>query len=85
MKYIDYKNAKDFYNIDETCRLFEMDKQELRAYSEKYGIEPVEDQFGNWGFPRKLFCKLHNHIYKEQRGQTWNGPMFQNGSRGPWA
>lgn len=84
MKYIDYKKTKDFYIIDEVCRLFEMKKSELQMYAEKYGVDPMEDQFGNWGFPRKLFCKLHNHIYKEQREQTGNYPVFQNSSGGPW-
>ena len=29
MKYIDYKNMKDFYTIAEVCRLFEMEMMEL--------------------------------------------------------
>lgn len=29
MKYIDYKNMKDFYTIAEVCRLFEMEMIEL--------------------------------------------------------
>lgn len=40
MKYIDYRNMKEFYTIAEVCHLFEMDKKELRYYSEKYGISP---------------------------------------------
>ena len=43
MKYIDYNNMKEFYTIEEVCRLFELDKQELRQYSRKYGIDPQED------------------------------------------
>ena len=42
MKYIDYRNMKEFYTIAEVCHLFEMDKKELRYYSEKYGISPQE-------------------------------------------
>ena len=44
MKYIDYSNMKEFYTVEEVCRLFELDKQELRRYRHKYGIEPQEDQ-----------------------------------------
>lgn len=44
MKYIDYRNMKEFYTIAEVCHLFEMDKKELRYYSEKYG------------FPRRKTC-----------------------------
>lgn len=86
MKYIDYKNMKDFYTIDEACRLFEMGKNDLQQYSEKYGINPVEDQFGNWGFPRKQLCKLHNGIYKEQKAQGWGRSLHSsnNTKRGPW-
>lgn len=84
MKYIDYKNTKDFYTIDEVCRLFEMNKSELQVYAETYGIEPVEDQFGNWGFPRRLFCKLHNQIYKDQKGNAQSNSAFLS-NRGPWA
>ena len=86
MKYIDYKNMKDFYTIDEACRLFEMGKSDLQQYCKKYGINPVEDQFGNWGFPRKQLCKLHNRIYKQQRAQGWDRPCYNssNSMKGPW-
>lgn len=52
MKYIDYKNMKDFYTIAEVCRLFEMEMMELQRYSEKYKIYPQEDQYGNRGVPQ---------------------------------
>lgn len=42
MKYIDYKNMKDFYTIAEVCRLFEMEMMELQRYSEKYKIYTQE-------------------------------------------
>ena len=67
MKYIDYNNMKEFYTIEEMSRLFELDKQELRQYSQTFGIEPQEDQYGNWGFRKVLVRKLHNYIYKEQK------------------
>ena len=67
MKYIDYHKMKEFYTIAEVCHLFEMDKKELRYYSEKYGISPQEDQYGNWGFRKVLVRKLHNYIYKQQK------------------
>ena len=78
MKYINYKDMKDFYTIDEVCRLFEMDKAELRYYSEKYNISPQEDQYGNWGFRKTLVRKLHNYIYKEQRN------LPQGSKDSPW-
>lgn len=78
MKYINYNEMKDFYTIDEVCRLFEMDKAALRHYAEKYDIRPQEDQYGNWGFRKVLVRKLHNHIYQEQR----NGP--HEAGDAPW-
>lgn len=73
MKYINYNDMKDFYTIDEVCRLFEMDKAELRHYAEKYDICPQEDQYVNWGFRKVLVRKLHNHIYKEHRNRPHGG------------
>lgn len=88
MKYIDYKNMKDFYTVDEVCRLFEMDMADLQKYSEKYQVAPQEDQYGNWGFRKVLVRKLHNYIYKEQRSQSGSGksPWERNTERkrGPW-
>ena len=90
MKYIDYKNMKDFYTVAEVCHLFEMDMETLKYYSEKYDIKPQEDQYGNWGFRKVLVRKLHNYIYKEQRNHPDNrqNDPWGNGKdgrkRGPW-
>ena len=88
MKYIDYRTMKDFYTIDELCRLFEIDRNTLRHYTEKYHIMPEEDQYGNWGFRKVLVRKLHNFIYKEQYNQANHATQSSPGSRrrnqGPW-
>ena len=84
MKYIDYNNMKEFYTIEEVCRLFELDKQELRRYSNKYGIEPQEDQYGNWGFRKILVRKLHNHIYKEQKATGQSAGYRDRKRSDPW-
>ena len=55
MKYLDYRGMKEYYTIDEVCRLFEISKQELKHYADKYSIQPQEDQYGNWGV-RKVLC-----------------------------
>ena len=83
MKYIDYRNMKEFYTIAEVCHLFEMDKKELRYYSEKYGISPQEDLYGNHGFRKVLVRKLHNYIYKEQKNNEFSSaPQTQR--KDPW-
>ena len=84
MKYIDYNNMKEFYTIDEVCRLFELDKEALKQSSKKYGVEPQEDQYGNWGFRKVLVRKLHNYIYKEQKRRGVHSPCQHRGSD-PWA
>ena len=84
MKYIDYNNMKEFYTIEEVCRLFELDKQELRRYSIQYGIEPQEDQYGNWGFRKILVRKMHNHIYKEQKATGQSAGYRDRKRSDPW-
>ena len=84
MKYIDYNNMKEFYTIEEVCRLFELDKQELRQYSRKYEIDPQEDQYGNWGFRKILVRKLHNHIYKEQKATGQSAGYRDRKRSDPW-
>ncbi len=64
MKYVLYRDMKEFYTIPKLCRLFELDKSELRQHADKYAISPVENQFGNWGFLKAGVQKLHNAIYK---------------------
>ena len=84
MKYIDYNNMKEFYTIEEVCRLFELDKQELRQYSRKYEIDPQEDQYGNWGFRKMLVRRLHNHIHKEQKATGQSAGYRDRKQSDPW-
>ena len=84
MKYLDYRGMKEYYTIDEVCRLFEISKQELKHYADKYSIQPQEDQYGNWGFRKVLIRKLHNYIYKEQKNSKLSSaPQAQR--KDPWA
>lgn len=84
MKYLDYRGMKEYYTIDEVCRLFEISKQELKHYADKYSIQPQEDQYGNWGFRKVLVRKLHNYIYKEQKNSKFSSaPQAQR--KDPWA
>lgn len=38
--YLDYPNMKEFYTIAEVCRLFKMEKKDLKHYSERFEIFP---------------------------------------------
>lgn len=83
MRYIDYKAMKDFYVITEVCELFEVNMQKLRQYSEQYDVQPQQDQMGRWGFSKVHVRKLHNAIYKAERGCCKNEIMGRE--KGPWA
>ena len=84
MKYIDYRNMKEFYTIAEVCHLFEMDKKELRYYSEKYGISPQEDLYGNHGFQKVWFANCTTTSTKSRRTTNFSSaPQTQR--KDPWA
>ena len=72
MRYIDYKAMKDFYMIAEVCKLFEVND-----------VQPQQDQMGRWGFSKVHVRKLHNAIYKAERGCCKNEIMGRE--KGPWA
>ena len=84
MKYFDYKDMKEFYTIAEVCHLFEMEKHDLKHYAQKYDVKPVEDPLGNWGFLKRDVRKLHNILYKEQKGYKNNSDEGRKGND-PWA
>lgn len=77
MKYIDYMSLKEFYTIQETCELFEMDKLDLKLKCEEYEVRPTRNEIGEGGFSKYDIRKLHNKLYYEERGhkKEWN----------PWA
>ena len=57
---------------------------DVDAIQEKYGIQPQEDQYGNWGFRKVLVRKLHNFIYKEQYNQPRTSSQ-PDSRKDPWA
>ena len=67
--YINYKDMKEFYTIPETCKLFEMSKENIRRQCEQYGIEPRRNEIGEYGFVKYDVRKLHNAIYKASKGE----------------
>ena len=66
--YINYKDLKEFYTISEVCKLFEMEKEELRRKCEKYDIQSRRNEIGEYGFVKYDVRKLHNAIYHEAAG-----------------
>ena len=71
MKYLDYRGMKEYYTIDEVCRLFEISRQELRHYAEKYDIQPQEDQYGNWGFRKEQYNQPRTSSQPDSRKDPW--------------
>ena len=76
---------KEFYTIPEVCRLFEIEKSDLKKYCERYHIEAQEDLYGNFGFPKRVLRELHNKIYKEQNSNDTVQPPHKRKEVDPWA
>lgn len=70
--YINYKEMKEFYTISEVCKLFKMEKSELKPKCSQYSIQPKANEIGEFAL------KLHNAIYHESDG---NAPWEAD----PWA
>lgn len=66
--YIDYKEMKPFYTVDEVAELFKMSKQALREKCEEYEVAPRRNEIGEWGFVTYDVRKLHNQLYHEGHG-----------------
>ena len=73
--YIDYKEMKEFYTIQEVCELFGMPKEMLRKQCELYQVTPRRNEIGEYGFVTYDVRKLHNAIYKANK----------EGEDDPWA
>lgn len=67
VNYIEYRTLKEFYTISEACELLEMGKPDLQTKCEQYGILPVRNEKGVYGFVKYDFCNLHNKLYFEDR------------------
>lgn len=63
--YIQYRELKEFYNISELCKLFNMDKQTLKQKCGQYDIRPRRNEIGEYGFVKYDVRKLHNTLYYE--------------------
>lgn len=66
--YINYKELDEFYTIQQICKLFEMQKADLRDKCKQYGIEPRQNEIGEYGFVKYDVRKLHNTLYHESQG-----------------
>ena len=71
MKYLDYRGMKEYYTIAEVCRLFEISKQELKHYADKYSVQPQEDQYGNWGFRKEQYNQPRTLPQSDSRKDPW--------------
>ena len=76
--YINYRELKEFYTIAEVCKLFQMNKQELRKRCEIQHVEPRRNEIGEYDFVKYDVRKLHHLLYHESKG--WN-----TREEDPWA
>ena len=65
--YSSYPELDEFYPVDALCKLFRMEKAELRQKCEKYGVKPRRNEIGQYGFVKYDVRKLHNLLYHEDR------------------
>ena len=79
--YINYKELDEFYTINETCELLQLDKTTLRKKGEQYGIQPRRNEIGDYGFVKYDVRKLHNNLYYENRERTGHTVKEDD----PWA
>ena len=63
--YIKYSEVDEFYTIKEVCKLFQMEKSNLKQKWKEYGIEPRRNEIGDYGFVKYDVRKLHNLLYYE--------------------
>ena len=68
--YIQYKDLNGFDTISALCNLFNMDKPLLKKNCEQYGIDPRQNEIGEYGFVKYDVRKLHNAIYHEDRSRS---------------
>ena len=69
--YIDYKKLDDeFYSIDRTCKMINVNKQALREACEKYGILVQKNEVGDWGLSKYDFRRVHHYLYDEGRDKN---------------
>ena len=68
--YIKYSELDEFYTIKEVCKLFQMEKSNLKQKCKEYGIEPRRNEIGDYGFVKYDVRKLHNLLYYEGKDHT---------------
>ncbi len=76
--YIDYHQLNEFYTIAELCKLFQMQKSDLKSKCKQYGIEPRRNEIGEPGFVNYDVRKLHNLLYYENREHANNSPVYED-------
>lgn len=67
MEYIDYHTIPPFVPLGDACGLLKMDERTVLYCAETLGFPLSRDPHGHPGFRWKVFCTLHNRIYKMQK------------------
>lgn len=68
--YICYNDLEEFYTLKSVCNLLKMDKETLKQSCKRYDINPQRNEIGDWGLPCHDLCRLHNYLYKAEKGLT---------------
>lgn len=75
--YINYRELKEFYTIAEVCKLFQMNKQELRKRCEIQHVEPRRNEIGEYDFVKYDVRKLYmpDDLEEGLRWETRDSPF----------
>lgn len=68
--YICYNDLEEFYTLKSVCNLLKMDKETLKQSCKRYDINPQRNEIGDWGLSCYDLCRLHNYLYKAEKGLT---------------
>ena len=48
--YVKYEDMDEFYTIQNVCRLFQMNKSQLKEKCDYYDVSPTRNEIGQFGF-----------------------------------
>lgn len=68
--YICYNDLEEFYTLKSVCNLLKMDKETVKQSCKRYDINPQRNEIGDWGLSCYDLCRLHNYLYKAEKGLT---------------
>ena len=67
-EYLDYKGLDSFYTLKDAADLIGMPEEELKQTMDALEVPHDTDPDGQIGLKRENLCKVHQYVYKNERG-----------------